>query len=503
MELITTALPFFGVMSSEIGGRKENQDTCGFTDTPFGLLLVVCDGMGGGPAGKTASVIATSSILEYVKTGGKPIRNNENTPLGIIDGDIKTETHNEEISEASNTEHSEPISGRTKPINDKRLLKTAVKWANEEMLRQIELNPALSGMGTTVAAVLINEKHAVIAHVGDSRIYQIRGKQMVFRTSDHSRVGEMVQAGTLTEEQARLSAYSNVITRALGIGPEVKVDIDERPFEKGDRFVICSDGIWGAKSQKEMIKLFSGNPRSLEGTLDVLNITVENAGREKGGHHDNYTAIILETKTDSILKEQMSKKTRLLFRALAIFCGASVILNIVLLCLPKGEKKIVMEPVQEKEMIDSLKKEMENSANTLKEYSAIIESLKQRAQVDSEQIEALTKALHNESSNSVKPPKQETTNVSQENNEISPKEQLNAIIEEIEVIGKMNQGGEKNKKINNVVTQLENIKKNFSEENRKYINKAIKHLKEDQTKKPPKDSEGQCNQIIKILKNIK
>lgn len=271
MNTITTQLPFKGVMTSYIGGRKENQDTCGYSDTSRGLLLVVCDGMGGGPGGKTASSIAATSIIAYVQqAGGQP---------------------------------------ENEKINNETLLHDAVVAANRALRDKIAESPELSGMGTTVTAVLITASGASLAHVGDSRIYQLRRGKIVFRTADHSRVGEMVRAGALTDEQARLSAISNLITRALGIGDEVEVDTTSLAFEKGDRFVLCTDGVWGSMPQPDLVKSLTEN-KSLENTAELLNVKVENAGIEKGGHHDNYTMIIAETTSSSAVAAKNDAKAK-------------------------------------------------------------------------------------------------------------------------------------------------------------------------------------------------
>lgn len=298
MNIINTSRPFAGVMSSFIGGRTENQDTCGFSDTESGLLAVVCDGMGGGPGGKTASTIAVSTIIEYVQTNGVP-------------GGDKSQ-----------------------------LMTDAVIAANQALRDKIRECPELDGMGTTVVAILFDGRCATIVHVGDSRAYQMRDKSCVFCTQDHSRVGEMVRSGALTKEQARLSAFSNIITRALGIGSEVDVEVDVRPYEKDDRFILCTDGIWGAMAEKELFKEFTGE-KNLEGTLDVLNLEVEKCGKlNKDGHHDNYTAIIIKSKANSILKEPMSKKVKLLLQALGIVCAISIICNIIMFALPKPKEQL-------------------------------------------------------------------------------------------------------------------------------------------------------------------
>lgn len=255
MSTITTELPFKGVMTSFIGGRAENQDTCGSTETSRGLLVVVCDGMGGGPAGKTASSLAVATIFAYFQ--------------------------NTELSEEEKT------------ADDATFLRAAVCKANKALRDKIAEAPACDGMGTTVVAVLLKDGKATIAHVGDSRVYQLRKRKFVFRTADHSLVAEMVRSGKLNEEQARTSANSNIITRALGVKDEVEVDIDSETYQKGDRFVLCTDGVWGSMPQNDLVKMFTED-KSIDTTVSKVNAAVENAGRDKGGKHDNYTQIIVD-----------------------------------------------------------------------------------------------------------------------------------------------------------------------------------------------------------------
>lgn len=332
MEFISTSLPYKGAMSSLIGGRKENQDTVGYAETGRGLLLVVCDGMGGGPAGKTASAIATNAIIAYVRAG-KPIPHFVENLLGIapVAAPVPPEPlQSSDVPPAPAV--PEPKVTEDAPAarqDNSTVLHDAVKYANACLNEAIALHPAFRGMGTTATAVLIDNRCAVLAHVGDSRIYQLRSGHIVFRTADHSFVGQLVRDGKLTEEQARLSAKSNIITRALGVDNDVDVDIDVRPYEKGDRFVLCTDGIWGAMPQPELVKELS-QKAELGGVLDSLNSSVDTIGHGKGGHHDNFSAIIMETKINSILKEQMSTKIKITGIILAAVCFVSIIVNIVL-----------------------------------------------------------------------------------------------------------------------------------------------------------------------------
>lgn len=270
---------------SRIGGRPENQDSYGWQETPFGYLVTVCDGMGGGPGGKAASTIAVKEIVKG-------------------------------INEASKDEETSNV-----------IIK-AIRKANLAIIKAGEEKPEYKGMGSTATVLLISEKSAFVAHVGDSRVYQVRGSHKVFRTFDHSLVFEMVEQGVITEEQARLSAQSNVITRALGIKSEVEVDVVELPYESGDRFVLCSDGIHGAMPESKLLSMVSSRKATLGAITDDIATFVDDLGRSSGGGHDNLTIAIVETKINSILKTKMSRTIKTLLCVLTFLLLCSLALNI-------------------------------------------------------------------------------------------------------------------------------------------------------------------------------
>lgn len=286
MELhkIETKLPCIGYGESRQGGRSENQDSFGYADTKFGLLVTVCDGMGGGPGGKTASSIAVKEIIDGVMEA-----NDDETPSNA-------------------------------------LLK-AIHRANLAILSAVEENPRLKGMGTTCTALLINKESAVIAHVGDSRVYQLRCHNKVFRTFDHSLVFGLVKEKVITEEQARLSDQSNIITRALGLEAKLDIDIAERPYEKGDRFMLCTDGIHGTMPEKDLIEKATKS-KNVGRTVDDLATQVDGEGRKNGGGHDNLTLAIIETQNNSIQKEKMSKLHKIILVGIAALLVVSCIFNI-------------------------------------------------------------------------------------------------------------------------------------------------------------------------------
>lgn len=250
MEDITNKFGVSGYVDSRIGGRAENQDSYGFADTPLGLLVAVCDGMGGGPAGKTASELAKDTIIGVV-CSCKPQDNPE------------------------------------------RILTSAVEAANSALIGAIRTNPSLQGMGTTCVALLLNRKHAYIAHVGDSRCYVLRGGKVAFRTADHSYVGELVRKGELTEEQARQSSHSNVITRAIGVRPTVEAEIDKVGVKPGDRFALMTDGIWGAMQEQHLVGSLCSD-EELPLVVAELADRVDAMGHNNGGKHDNMTLAVVD-----------------------------------------------------------------------------------------------------------------------------------------------------------------------------------------------------------------
>ena len=154
--------------------------------------------MGGAAGGATASRIATSTLIDRLTTGGLP---------------------------------------------PAKRLEKAICAANRAILTRAQQEPALDGMGTTLASLVLHEDHALIAHVGDSRVYRLHEGNLHRCTSDHSLVGEQVRLGQLTAAEAARSPMRHVITRALGIHRAVQAEVTELPLEPGDLFLLCSDGL--------------------------------------------------------------------------------------------------------------------------------------------------------------------------------------------------------------------------------------------------------------------
>lgn len=306
-------LLFLNNVVSCIGGREENQDSCSITETRRGLLVLVCDGMGGMAGGATASAEAVRIIRDYV---------------------------------------SQPASEDDIDDDNKSTLIKAIASANTALLSMQEANQGLRGMGTTVTALLINEEKATVAYVGDSRIYQIRRGKKIFRTFDHSMVFEMVRKRILTEEQARLSAQSNIILRALGQKPDVDVDAFDLPYDKGDLFFLCTDGVWGTMPEGELIKRVSEKQHPKVVT-ETLAMNVHNDALRAGGGHDNLTAALVKTTIDSKFRSKMEAKIKKALLVCAILLVLSVIGNIVLISRLNNVAKSNEENTEQIEQTDN------------------------------------------------------------------------------------------------------------------------------------------------------
>lgn len=314
------------------GGRDENQDACIVVDTPRGMLAVVCDGMGGGPAGKEASRMAVAAIYSYV---------------------IHAENESATPDEASPT-----------------ILKEAVEQAHQAILSAGEEDPQKRGMGSTVVALLLCKEAAYVVHVGDSRCYQFRHGSKVFCTDDHSRVNELLRKNEIDKKQALVFKQKNIITRALGASTDHEPQLDILPYEKGDRFLLCTDGIWGAMNEKELLAIMAKTP-SLQGTADGLLLTANSNGISRGGKHDNMTLAIIQVTKDSTTKTKMNRKARLIIYSLATLCAISLLLNLVL-AVTWGTRSDIKSVVSEKDaIIAKLQQEKESLQDRLNKQAAL------------------------------------------------------------------------------------------------------------------------------------
>ncbi len=216
--------------------RRGNEDSA-FARAP---LFVIADGMGGAQAGEVASRIAVEAFQGELPDQGSP----EQRLAGVA------QAANRRIYESAREEHER------------------------------------AGMGTTLTAVYVDDSTLAIAHVGDSRAYLFRDGKLELLTQDHTLVGELVRQGKLTEEQAAEHPQRSVITRALGIDPEVEVDTWTYAARAGDVVLLCSDGLTSMISEEQIAAVLAS-----ESDLDAAAKRLVNEANEAGGR-DNITVIL-------------------------------------------------------------------------------------------------------------------------------------------------------------------------------------------------------------------
>jgi len=247
---------------TDVGRKRRHNEDAYLLDAERGLF-VVADGMGGHAAGEVASRITVESIQEYIAATDEQHENS--WPFGF----------NSRVSLEGNR------------------LTTAVEKANEKVMRAVQNRPELKGMGTTVVAALFDAERATLVHVGDSRAYLFRDGELRRLTDDHSWVQEQVNAGILSEDEAKSHPLKNVVTRALGGAAHVSVDLIEVPVRPGDRFLLCSDGLTGMLPDEDLFAHFQS-----EGDLEKTVRRLIDMANDRGGV-DNVTAILVEVEPDA------------------------------------------------------------------------------------------------------------------------------------------------------------------------------------------------------------
>lgn len=206
---------------TDVGMKRTNNEDNYLINDELNLF-VCCDGMGGHVGGEYASAIAVNTVEEV---------------LASIDSDERVV-----LPDAS-----------TEPVDRAReKLRYAIRLAGKRIFEKATAEPEYKGMGTTALALVIEGSNFLIAHVGDSRGYLLREGRIEQLTEDHSLVNEKVKAGVLTAEEAKTHKLRNIITRSLGYMEEVEVDIQVRAVRRGDKFMLCSDGLSNLVSTAEI-----------------------------------------------------------------------------------------------------------------------------------------------------------------------------------------------------------------------------------------------------------
>lgn len=245
---------------SDTGQKRPHNEDSAVTDTSLGLA-VVADGMGGYKAGEVASAIAAQLILEEVRSTIPAVKN----------GEIDSESG---------------LSAASIAIRD------AVAKANARVFRTAQDVPQCQGMGTTVVVVFYFGDKVSIAHVGDSRVYRLRGDEFKQITNDHSLVQELVDRGFFTPEEAAENTPKNLVTRALGIEENVEVDVQEQDSAPGEIYLLCSDGLNDMVDDEEIhLTLSKYSANLVEAASELVRLA-----NEKGGK-DNISVVLVRPQT--------------------------------------------------------------------------------------------------------------------------------------------------------------------------------------------------------------
>jgi protein phosphatase len=238
--------------------RAHNEDSIG-TDASVGLA-VLADGMGGYNAGEVASGIAVALISKEMR----------DTVAQVLPSD------------------RDRASGE---LMATRMLRNVVARANTSIFQAASSQPQYAGMGTTLVVALLSDNKITVAHVGDSRMYRLRDAQLSQLTRDHSLLQEQIDSGMITKEMARRSQNKNLVTRAVGIEPEVEADINTFEAKEGDMYLLCSDGLNDMVEDEDILLTLS----SLQTNMPLATNQLVQMANDNGGR-DNVSVILIRVK---------------------------------------------------------------------------------------------------------------------------------------------------------------------------------------------------------------
>ncbi len=228
---------------TDIGLNRSNNEDRYFTDKQYGLFIVA-DGMGGHLAGEVASQIAVETVCQALQ--------------GVVES------------------------------NPHKQLDLAVEKANRAVELAAKGNPTRHGMGTTLSILLLHQQRGYLAHIGDSRIYRLHNQKLEQLSDDHSLIGQQLQQGIITAEQAKISSLRNILLQAIGITPQLNISRKNFAVMETDQFLLCSDGLTDMVSDAE-IEVLLNRPETINSRCESLIRAAIAAGGK-----DNITAVLLQ-----------------------------------------------------------------------------------------------------------------------------------------------------------------------------------------------------------------
>lgn len=248
---------------TDIGLHRDHNEDIVASNLAIGLLLLA-DGMGGYRAGEVASEIAALTI---------------------------TSDMTESMLQKRNIVESAFYSMRE-------MLSSAVAQANSAIYHISQNEPTCEGMGTTLVACVFSNNQLVVGHIGDSRLYLLRDQVLTQITQDHSLLQAQLDAGLITAEDAKNSTHKNLVTRALGVDPEVELDLQEMDVKVGDVYLLCSDGLTDMVEDAQIkVALEEAHQHTEQAAAKLIK-----AANEAGGK-DNISVIIAVVVNDFSIKK--------------------------------------------------------------------------------------------------------------------------------------------------------------------------------------------------------
>lgn len=248
------------VRLTDVGLLRDHNEDAIASDVTMGFVILA-DGMGGYKAGEVASEIAVLSITADLKEAMLNYR--PSLEAAVL-----------------------------KKLPESQLMIDAVKQANETIYHVSQTHSQCAGMGTTlVVGLFTNNNKLLVGHIGDSRMYRLRGQVLTQITEDHSLLQEQIKLGLITPEQAKFSANRNLVTRALGIDPEVELELNEYDVEIEDIYLLCSDGLSDMVDDDIIQSALNENSFSLiEAAEALVQLANDNGGK------DNISVILAKVK---------------------------------------------------------------------------------------------------------------------------------------------------------------------------------------------------------------
>ena len=235
--------------------RPLNEDS--ISTRPQRGIVVLADGMGGYNAGEVASALAAALITRGIEAAWP------------------------QAAEGSSREESK--------AKAEKLFRDEIQFANESIYRKAQQDPNCSGMGTTLVAGLFHDNFIAVSHIGDSRLYRLRGGNLSQMTRDHSLLQEQLDAGLISVEDAKVSNNKNYVTRALGVDPVAEPEVHCYEVLPGDVYLFCSDGLNDLVSDEEIqLTLMAWADRPSIAASQLVRAANDNGGR------DNISVVVVK-----------------------------------------------------------------------------------------------------------------------------------------------------------------------------------------------------------------